>query len=118
MKGLAGVGIVIWNAGVGVDGILEERGLARPDVVVVGIHGMADLVLEDGRGADGALEDNDGRGLVCGATTGNSNHVGDVLALMDGQAAKEVNHVDNARDCQWGLMALWVELTHPRLAAL
>ena len=96
------VGIVIWNAGVGVDGVLEERRLAGANVVVVGVDGVADLVLEDGWGADGTLEDDNGGGLVGRATTGDSNHVGDVLALVDWQAAKEVNHVDNARDYQWG----------------
>lgn len=97
---LTGVGIVIWNAAIGVDGILEEGSLAGSDVVVVGIDGVADLVLEDGWGADGALEDNDGRGLVGRATTGDSNHVGDVLTLVDWQTAEQINHVDNARECQ------------------
>lgn len=114
---LTGVGVVIGNAGVGVDGILEERGLAGSDAVVVGIDGVADLVLEDGWGADGALEDNDGGGLVRRATTWDSNHVGDVLTLVDGQAAEEVNHVDYAGDCQCGSY-LQVEGTYPRLAAL
>ena len=84
---------------------------------MVGIDGVADLVLEDGRGADGALEDDDGGSLVGRATTGNSNHVGDVLALVDWQAAEEVNHVDNAMDCQWGSADLG-RGTYPRLAAL
>lgn len=94
--GLTRVGIVIRNAGIGVDGVLEERGLAGADAVVVGVNSVADLVLEDGWGADGALEDDDGGGLVGRSTTGDGNHVGDVLALVDWQATKEVNHVDNA----------------------